>query len=87
MNSLYKQLMASKGAPQVASKANTTQLGTAPMNLRTAMQKYASGGGVKKAENTKETSKTLTPYNYNVGQNAKLVDIPTRVAAIVNLNM
>jgi hypothetical protein len=76
MSSLYKQLMAAKSAPQVAPKANTTQLGTAPMNLRMAMQKYASGGGVKKAASAKQTSTALNPYDYNVGQNAKVVDIP-----------
>jgi hypothetical protein len=46
MKPLYNQLMDSKSAPRVAPKAHSTQLGTAPMNLRTAMQKYAIGGNV-----------------------------------------
>jgi hypothetical protein len=46
MNSLYNRLMAEKGAPRAANNPNTTQLRSAPMNLRSAMQKYAVGGGV-----------------------------------------
>jgi hypothetical protein len=46
MNSLYKKLMAEKGAPRAANNPNTTQLRSAPMNLRSAMNKYAEGGGV-----------------------------------------
>ena len=46
MNSLYNRLMAEKGAPRAANNPNTTQLRSAPMNLRSAMQKYADGGGV-----------------------------------------
>jgi hypothetical protein len=38
--------MAEKGAPRAANNPNTTQLRSAPMNLRSAMQKYAVGGGV-----------------------------------------
>jgi len=38
--------MAEKGAPRAANNPNTTQLRGAPMNLRSAMQKYADGGGV-----------------------------------------
>jgi hypothetical protein len=46
MNSLYNKLMAEKGAPRAANSPNQTQLRGAPMNLRSAMQKYAEGGGV-----------------------------------------
>ena len=46
MNPLYNRLMAEKGAPRAANNPNTTQLRSAPMNLRSAMQKYADGGGV-----------------------------------------
>jgi hypothetical protein len=46
MNPLYNRLMAEKGAPRAANNPNTTQLHGAPMNLRSAMQKYAIGGGV-----------------------------------------
>lgn len=46
MNPLYNRLMAEKGAPRAANNPNTTQLRSAPMNLRSAMQKYAEGGGV-----------------------------------------
>lgn len=46
MNSLYNRLMAEKGAPRAANNPNTTQLRSAPMNLRSAMNKYADGGGV-----------------------------------------
>jgi hypothetical protein len=73
MNPLYTQLMDSKGAPQVAPKANATQLGTAPMSLRSAMQKYAKGGDVKKSSGS---NVSLDSYNYSVGKNAKLVNIP-----------
>lgn len=38
--------MAKKGAPRAANNPNITQLRSAPMNLRSAMQKYAVGGGV-----------------------------------------
>jgi hypothetical protein len=38
--------MAEKGAPRAANNPNTTQLRSAPMNLRSAMNKYAEGGGV-----------------------------------------
>ena len=38
--------MAEKGAPRAANNPTTTQLRSAPMNLRSAMQKYAVGGGV-----------------------------------------
>ena len=38
--------MAEKGAPRAANNPNTTQLRGAPMNLRSAMNKYAEGGGV-----------------------------------------
>jgi hypothetical protein len=47
MNSLYEQLMAAKGAPRVGGASNTTQMREAPMNLRSAMRKYAAGGGVQ----------------------------------------
>jgi hypothetical protein len=47
MNSLYEQLMAAKGAPRVGAASNTTQMREAPMNLRSAMRKYAAGGGVQ----------------------------------------
>jgi len=47
MNSLYNRLMAEKGAPRAANNPNTTQLRSAPMNLRSAMQKYAMGGDVQ----------------------------------------
>ena len=46
MNSLYNKLMAEKGAPRAANNPNTSQLRSAPMNLRSAMNKYAQGGGV-----------------------------------------
>lgn len=46
MNSLYKKLMEAKGAPQAAASPNSTQLRSAPMNLRSAMQKYAMGGNI-----------------------------------------
>jgi hypothetical protein len=46
MNPLYNKLMAEKGAPRAANNPNTTQLRSAPMNLRSAMNKYAEGGGV-----------------------------------------
>jgi hypothetical protein len=46
MNSLYNKLMAEKGAPRAANAPNQTQMRGAPMNLRSAMQKYAVGGGV-----------------------------------------
>jgi len=46
MNPLYNRLMAEKGAPRAANNPNTTQLRSAPMNLRSAMNKYAGGGGV-----------------------------------------
>jgi len=46
MNSLYNRLMAEKGAPRAANNPNTTQLRSAPMSLRSAMNKYAMGGGV-----------------------------------------
>jgi hypothetical protein len=49
MNSLYKQLLAAKGAPQAASAPNSSQLRNAPMNLRSAMQKYAMGGDVSES--------------------------------------
>ena len=38
--------MAEKGAPRAANNPNTTQLRSAPMSLRSAMNKYAMGGGV-----------------------------------------
>ena len=47
MASLYEQLMAAKGAPQAAEAPNSTQLRKAPMNLRSAMRKYAEGGDVE----------------------------------------
>jgi len=46
MNPLYNRLMAEKGAPRAANAPNTTQLRSAPMNLQSAMQKYAYGGDV-----------------------------------------
>ena len=46
MASLYEKLMAEKGAPRAANAPNQTQMRGAPMNLRSAMQKYAVGGGV-----------------------------------------
>jgi hypothetical protein len=46
MASLYEQLMASKGAPKAAEATNSTQLRKAPVSLRSAMRKYAEGGGV-----------------------------------------
>ena len=46
MNPLYNRLMAEKGAPRAANNPNTTQMRGVPMNLRSAMQKYAEGGGV-----------------------------------------
>jgi hypothetical protein len=46
MNSLYNKLMAEKGAPRAANAPNQTQMRGAPMSLRSAMQKYAVGGGV-----------------------------------------
>jgi hypothetical protein len=46
MASLYEQLMASKGAPKAAAATNSTQLRKAPVSLRSAMRKYAEGGGV-----------------------------------------
>lgn len=47
MSSLYERLMAAKGAPQAAEAPNSTQLSKAPMNLRSAMSKYAEGGDVE----------------------------------------
>ena len=47
MNPLYNKLMAEKGAPRAANNPNTTQLRSAPMNLRSAMNKYAMGGDVQ----------------------------------------
>ena len=47
MSSLYERLMAAKGAPQAAEAPNSTQLRKAPMNLRSAMSKYAEGGDVE----------------------------------------
>jgi hypothetical protein len=47
MNPLYNKLMAEKGAPRAANNPNTTQLRGAPMNLRSAMNKYAMGGNVE----------------------------------------
>jgi len=47
MNSLYEQLMAAKGAPRVGRASNATQMREAPMNLRSAMRKYAIGGDVQ----------------------------------------
>jgi len=47
MNPLYNRLMAEKGAPRAANNPNTTQLRSAPMNLRSAMNKYAMGGDVE----------------------------------------
>jgi hypothetical protein len=47
MASLYEQLMAAKGSPQAAQAPNTTQMRSAPMNLRSAMRKYAEGGDVQ----------------------------------------
>jgi len=38
--------MAEKGAPRAANAPNQTQMRGAPMSLRSAMQKYAVGGGV-----------------------------------------
>ena len=55
MNSLYKQLMAEKGPPQAAPAPNSYQLRSAPMNLRSAMQKYAMGGDIE------QTSNGITP--------------------------
>jgi hypothetical protein len=46
MNPLYNKLMAEKGAPRAANNPNTTQMRGAPMNLRSAMQKYAVGGEI-----------------------------------------
>jgi len=75
MKPLYNQLMDSKSAPRVAPKAHSTQLGTAPMNLRTAMQKYASGGDVKKTDN-KSASGGMATYDYNAPQNGDRIKIP-----------
>jgi hypothetical protein len=47
MASLYEQLMAAKGSPQADKAPNTTQMRSAPMNLRSAMRKYAMGGDVQ----------------------------------------
>jgi hypothetical protein len=80
MKPLYNQLMDSKSAPRVAAKANTTQLGTVPMNLRSAMQKYAAGGGVSQATDTTASqtrrSINLTPYDYKAPQNQTMEKIP-----------
>jgi hypothetical protein len=47
------------------------------MNLRMAMQKYASGGGVKKAENTQKINAGLGDYSsYSAKQNHEYVNIP-----------
>ena len=46
MNSLYNKLMAEKGAPRAAPAPNQMQMRGAPMNLRSAMQKYAVGGEI-----------------------------------------
>ena len=46
MASLYQQLMAAKGAPKADRNPNAMQVQSAPMNLRSAMRKYAEGGNV-----------------------------------------
>lgn len=50
MPSLYEQLMNSKGAPRASGAPNFTQLNEAPMNLRSAMQRYAEGGDISNVD-------------------------------------
>lgn len=47
MSSFYEQLMAAKGAPKAANSPNSSQMRLAPINLQSAMRKYAEGGGVQ----------------------------------------
>jgi hypothetical protein len=73
MTSLYEQLMESKGAPR-AAPSKATQIGKAPMNLRSAMQKYARGGDVK---NFSSSNVSLDNYSsYSAKQNHEYVNIP-----------
>lgn len=39
--------MAAKGAPKAANSPNSSQMRLAPINLQSAMRKYAEGGGVQ----------------------------------------
>lgn len=74
MTSTYDKLRNAKGAPQVAGALNATQINKAPMNLRSAMQKYARGGDVK---NFSSSNVSLDNYsNYSAKQNHEYRNIP-----------
>ena len=57
--------MAAKGAPIAANAPNTTQIRSAPMNLRSAMSKYAVGGEVSTSQSPFE--ELLSSYIENSG--------------------
>lgn len=61
MPSLYEQLMNSKGAPRASGAPNSTQLNEAPMNLRSAMQRYAEGGDISNVDEFEVSSIPAVP--------------------------
>jgi lysophospholipase L1-like esterase len=68
MPSLYEQLMNSKGAPRASGAPNSTQLHKAPMNLRSAMQRYAEGGDISNVDEFEVSSIPAVPdYNRALG--------------------